>query len=90
MKMRIKMPFVARFGLGRVSIYRLLLFVAPHSFCFLLSKTKTGICLWVLVSASCCSFWFFVDVSIQTSHCSFWVFVGTKNQNDQQEAKMSK
>ena len=54
----------------------LLLFVAR---CFRnrissISKTKTSKCLWLLVLAFHCSFWFFADVSIWISHCSFWVF----------------
>ena len=86
--------FVARFGFWCVFPFAvrclLLLFVALS--CFWdrinsISKTKTGKCLLLLVMAFCCSFWFFVDVSIWASHCSLWLFVGTKNQNEQRKAK---
>ena len=73
--------FVTRFGFWCVFPFPvrclLLLFVALS--CFWdrmnsISKTKTDKCLLLLVMAFCCSFWFFVDLSIWTSHCSLWLF----------------
>ena len=55
-----------RFGFGGVFRLPFVAFCCSSSlaFVFQFSKSKTGKCLWLLLSAFCCSFWFFIDVSI--------------------------